>query len=223
VNENAVASARGASSAKRTKAAPVRLLGLVRSWVGAARHFPERVRHSQNRAEARDELAHARINSVLFICHGNICRSPFAAALFDQRIRALLPVQMLVRSAGFIGPGRQSPPLALSTASHHGLDLTPHRSVLVNQTIVDTSDLIVVMDPAQSMGLRRRFRIGNARILVLGDLDPQPIRRRTIRDPWGCDEKVFADSYSRIERCIDELVTLLTGQSAAASQRGVAT
>ena len=217
MNEKAVASARGASSAERTKAAPIRLLGLVRSWVGAARHFPERVRHNQNRAEARDELARAHINSVLFICHGNICRSPFAAGLFDQRIRALLPVQMLVRSAGFIGPGRQSPPLALSTASRHGLDMTAHRSVLVNQAIVDSSDLIVVMDPAQAMGLRRRFRLGKARILVLGDLDPQPIRRRTIRDPWGCDEKVFVDSYARIERCIDELVTLLTGRSDVAS------
>jgi protein-tyrosine phosphatase len=182
----------------------------IRSWLGDVRHFPERLKHDGRRARARAELQGVHIDSALFICHGNICRSPFAAALFDRSMRGRTRTRIVVASAGFIGPGRQSPQFALSTASRRGIDLSSHRSALITQGSVDATDLIVVMDPAQANALRQRFRIGRSRILILGDLDPEPIHRRTIRDPWGCDEQVFEESYARIERCIRALVTLLT-------------
>ena len=46
-----------------------------------------------------------------------------------------------------------------------------------------------------------------ARILVLGDLDPGPIQTRTIVDPYGGSQDVFAECYRRIDGC----VTVLTG------------
>ncbi|HEY4130491.1 MAG TPA: hypothetical protein VGM50_07725 [Gemmatimonadaceae bacterium] len=155
-------------------------------------------------------LAGLHIDSALFICHGNICRSPFAAATFDRAIRGRTRTRIAVASAGFIGPGRQSPQFALSTASRRGIDMSAHRSALITQASIQATDLVVVMDPAQASALRQRFPINPSRILILGDLDPEPIRRRTIRDPWGCDEDVFEASYARIDRCIRELVTLLT-------------
>jgi hypothetical protein len=47
-------------------------------------------------------------------------------------------------------------------------------------------------------------------VLVLGDLDPDPIVARTILDPWNGAADVFDESYARIDRCTRMLVQLMT-------------
>jgi protein-tyrosine-phosphatase len=53
-------------------------------------------------------------------------------------------------------------------------------------------------------------RVGRAELpaLILGDLDPESVVERTIVDPMGCSDEVFDESYTRIERCIRELIDL---------------
>jgi protein-tyrosine-phosphatase len=74
---------------------------------------------------------------------------------------------------------------------------------------VQTADLVVVMDAGQAMRLVRSFGASLEKTLVLGDLDPEPIQRRTITDPVDLGEDVFADTYARIDRCIRVLVDSL--------------
>jgi hypothetical protein len=56
--------------------------------------------------------------------------------------------------------------------------------------------------------LRRQFR-RRAGVLLLGDLDPGPIRTRAIRDPVEQPVQVFREVYARIDRCLEELVRAL--------------
>lgn len=142
---------------------------------------------------------------VLVVCHGNICRSPYAAA----RLHALVTAQgfaLEVRSAGFIGPDRPSPGNAIVTAAARGVDLKPHRSQLLNRTLIDTADLILVMEARQRAALELVFGAVRAPILLLGDFDPLPADTRTVRDPALQPRAVFAESYDRIDRCLDVLV-----------------
>jgi protein-tyrosine-phosphatase len=67
------------------------------------------------------------------------------------------------------------------------------------------ADLIVVMDSAQRREICDRFGRREPDVLVLGDLDPQAIDGRTIRDPVNQPLAVFEESYARIERCVREL------------------
>ncbi len=139
------------------------------------------------------------------VCHGNICRSPYAAG----RLQALLTVHGLhadIESAGFIGPDRPSPGNAIATASTRGIDLKPHRSQLLTQKLVDAAGLIVVMEARQAAALRVVFGAVRAPILILGDLDPLPAETRTVRDPALQPRAVFAESYDRIDRCTEALV-----------------
>jgi protein-tyrosine-phosphatase len=46
-------------------------------------------------------------------------------------------------------------------------------------------------------------------VLVLGDLDPLAIEGRTIPDPWGRDEQLLEQVYSRIDRCVEQLADLI--------------
>ena len=58
-------------------------------------------------------------------------------------------------------------------------------------------------------------RVGRTEIpvLILGDIDPEPVEERTIVDPMGRPDEIFDQSYARIERCIAELIALMSGPS----------
>lgn len=143
--------------------------------------------------------------SVLVVCHGNICRSPYAAAL----LRRSLPSQIRVGSAGFVGPGRSCPVVAVEVAAARGLDLSGHRSQVLTPPEVFAADLILVMDTTQHWAMRALFGRGGDDVLLLGDLDPGAIETREIRDPWEQPREVFELSYNRIDRCVAELVRAL--------------
>jgi protein-tyrosine phosphatase len=173
------------------------------------RRAPERMLHPLRRRAARRALRERDLpRSVVFICLGNICRSPYAAAAFA---RALPPSLRGIRStsAGLIGPNRPSPPEAVAVALARGIDLREHRSRLLDGAVVLQSDLIVVMAEDQRDAACESYGLDPRHLLVLGDLDPCPIDTRTIRDPWKEGEGVFAESYARIDRCVEALARAL--------------
>jgi len=167
---------------------------------------PSWLLHPLRRRAAREELRARAPRGILVLCHGNICRSPLAAALLS---RALGPAGIRVGSAGFIGPDRSSPPAAVAAAARRGVDLSGHRSRLLTADLVRGVDLIVVMDAAQRREVCDRFGRSPRDVIVLGDLDPAPIETRAIRDPVEQGPEVFEQSYARIDRCTQELARAL--------------
>lgn len=133
---------------------------------------------------------------VLFVCHGNICRSPYAEKVLEREARGRLGAV----SAGLMGPDRPAPEAALRVAAERGVDLEEHRSRLVSDDLLRSAALVVVMDPYQARALRDRH--GFRQSLVLGDLDPEPVRRRPIRDPIFRPPEFFREVYGRIDRCV---------------------
>jgi protein-tyrosine phosphatase len=176
------------------------------------RHLPDSLLHRIRRRAARRRLRSARLRTILFVCTGNICRSPFAAAAFREALPVPERDAITISSAGYVGPGRAPPVEALVSAQRHGLDISSHRSVLITPQAIRAADLIVVMAPDHGKYLRAGMHPRSRGLLVLGDLDPEPVARRTIQDPWGCEADVFEASYARIQRCVAELVELLTAE-----------
>lgn len=171
------------------------------------RRTPERILHPLRRRQALGALRRRpRPARLLAVCHGNICRSPVAAALLR---RELAPLAIEVASAGLIGPNRPAPREAVAAAARRGVDLSEHRSRLLTADLARAADLIVVMEPAQQRFVCERFGRWPRDVIVLGDLDPAPVEARTIRDPVEEGPEVFETSYARIERCVRELASVL--------------
>jgi len=194
----------------------------MRDLLLQVRRTPERLLHPLRRRKTLEGLRRRpRPHTLLVVCRGNICRSPFAAGLLR---RALSRVGVRVDSAGFVRPNCPAPPEAVAAAARHGVDLADHRSRLIAPDLARAADLIVVMDPVQQRDLRERFGRPARDLIVLGDLDPMPPQGaggaggpgggglRTIRDPIGQGPDVFETSYARIERCIAGLVSVLLSQ-----------
>jgi protein-tyrosine-phosphatase len=170
------------------------------------RHAPDRWWHPVRRSAVRAAVAQRRPGTVLVVCHGNICRSPFAAAVLR---RALTGTGIAVASAGFVGPGRRPPADAVSVAARRGVDLSAHRSQLLDAATVRGAGLVVVMEADQRRAICDRFGLRPRDVVVLGDFDPAPIETRTVRDPLNAPPAVFEAVYARIDACTGGLADAL--------------
>lgn len=83
----------------------------------------------------------ARVKRVVFVCAGNICRSPLAAA--HARALGLTAVSAGVRCVS----GHPVDPRAIRLAESHGLDIARERSAPIKDIKLSSTDLVVGMEP----------------------------------------------------------------------------
>ena len=139
------------------------------------------------------------IARVLVVCHGNICRSPFAAAYLSNRIP-----ELEVRSSGLAaGAAWPADPTAVRVAARHGLDLSQHHSRPLAPADLNEPDLVLVMEAAQAAAFRARAPALAERVYVLGDFLTAP--PFGIADPFGCSEAVFERTFAQIVAALDQL------------------
>jgi protein-tyrosine-phosphatase len=81
---------------------------------------------------------------VLFVCTGNQCRSPMAAAFLCASV-SKRGARLCVSSAGFLGGGVPPPENAVESLQAIGLDISSHRSRAVSPRLLDSAGLIVAM------------------------------------------------------------------------------
>lgn len=122
---------------------------------------------------------------VLFVCHGNICRSPIAEFVFKDMVkRYRLDDKFLINSAATsreeIGNGIYPPAREIMEAN--GVSCGEHRAVQVRRSDYDNYDYILIMDQRNLKNIGRIFG-GDPqnKVHLLLDWDENP---RDISDPW---------------------------------------
>ncbi len=138
--------------------------------------------------------------SVLFVCKGNICRSPFAEAyakgIFGEKVQ--------VSSGGYYPvENRVCPAQSVQSAKHFGIDLANHRSTLITEDSVGKAELIFTFDSENQRTLMKRYPFAKERIHRLGLLTPRG--PTFIKDPFGKSSTEFDAAYRNIMRLLDSL------------------
>ena len=109
--------------------------------------------------------------SVLFICTGNLYRSPLAAAFFRERLKAGNQTDWLVESAGtWTQPGQSAPPAVLRAAAKFGVLLEGHRSQLINADLLAQFDLALVMEKGHKEALDFEFPFASQKIRLFSQV-----------------------------------------------------
>jgi protein-tyrosine phosphatase len=144
----------------------------------------------------------SRVRSVLFVCKGNICRSPYAQRRFQQFLEAVDAFDVRVASAGIMTSQAAAPPGNASVAAaERGVPLDTHRPTQLTPDLMTTYDLVVVMEAGQLRWLRRAYPDRRDRIVLLSLMDNRQIgyARYHIADPFGQPIDAFRECYRRID------------------------
>jgi protein-tyrosine phosphatase len=150
--------------------------------------------------------------AVLFVCMGNICRSPTAEAVFRQLAPALAPdLEFEVDSAATHDYHLGAPPDARSqrAARQHGIDMSHLRARRLVAEDFERFDWIVVMDERnRSDALALSPVDSSARVVRLLDYAPdQPLR--DVPDPFYGKADDFAQVVGLIDAGVRGLICAL--------------
>ena len=153
---------------------------------------------------------------ILFVCHGNICRSPMAEFMFKDEVRRLgkedlYDADSAATSSEEIWNGIGNPvyPPAKMMLAQHGISCEGKRARLLKKEDYAHYDLIIGMD---EMNRRNMMRIlgsdPDGKVSLLLDLTDNP---RSVADPWytGDFQKTYDDISEGIAALLAKLESML--------------
>ncbi len=142
---------------------------------------------------------------IAVVCQGNICRSPFAAALLRRHLHSESN-RIRVHSAGMLPRvGVPSPATAIEAASRVAVDMQSHRSQPLSREIAESATVFVVFDEINLMAIRDRYPFISAPIVMLGSFLKTGEFPWMIADPDGGDLATFQSTYAQIATAVNGL------------------
>jgi len=137
--------------------------------------------------------------SVLFVCLGNICRSPLAEAAFRREAERLgLDVEVDSAGTGDWHIGYPPDPRAAAVAARNGIDISNLKARLVTAEDFRRFDHIVALDPNNLRDLERlRPAGGKARLSLLLD-HVEGRQGQAVADPYYGDDSHFDAAWDEV-------------------------
>jgi protein-tyrosine-phosphatase/predicted ATP-grasp superfamily ATP-dependent carboligase len=168
-------------------------------------------RPGARRKESEAAVAALRnARQVIFLCWGNICRSPFAGLYARQA----WPAEIAIQSRGlYLQRGRTSPGEAIEAARRLGIELDEHRSTILTSEEVRAADAIITFDEQIRRELLRQHPAARGKVFRFGALGKSA--DLSVDDPLGEDVSTFVEIYSQIKMVLDEAAQSFAGKPPA--------
>ena len=148
--------------------------------------------------------------NILFICTGNICRSPFAHALFAKLVTQKRLRGIVADSAGLIAlPGNSATYMAKRVAEEFEVDLSGHKAKSVSNALVAWSSLILVMEKSHEDTLLKDFPEAKGKTRLIRQFARFGSKRRGIVDPYGLKYDAYRFCFLDIEDAILGLIDFI--------------
>src|SRR3990167_5281266 len=143
------------------------------------------------------------MKSILFICTGNVCRSPMAEALFCKMIERRSDVK--VASAGvWAQQGRSASDEVLEVLTEHGINFSVFRSQPVTKDLVQQATHIFVMQSYHKQMLEDSYLEAKGKTFLLKLND-----QLDIEDPIGGNISVYQRCSQEIQSTLNDILTFI--------------
>ena len=140
----------------------------------------------------------AQVRRLVFVCHGNICRSAYADGLARRAV-------MNVASFGLsTSSGMAAWPLVQERALAHGLDLSDHRTTQIEDYAPQPGDYLLGMEVRHLRKLAANPKTASLPRGLLGAYASSPVPH--LHDPYQLDPAYMDLCLTRIERAVAGLV-----------------
>ena len=140
---------------------------------------------------------------VLFICTGNTCRSPMAEGIL-RKIANQKGLELSASSAGIFANSESPAAInAINSVGDVGVDIKGHRSKIVTEEIIDSSDLILTMTASHKDILVSNYPDKKYKIFLLNDYAFG--KEKDIQDPFGGNKAIYDKARDEIIYAIEKI------------------
>ncbi|MCC7429626.1 low molecular weight phosphotyrosine protein phosphatase [bacterium] len=142
---------------------------------------------------------------ILFVCAGNVCRSPMAKALFKKVVEENnLQNQVFVDSAGTLNSqvGYTASDFSVEICKENNLSLENHRAKQITKEDLENFDLIVTMDRKNQENVLKLANNSQQKekVVLIRNFDTET-KTLDVSDPYGLSIENYRETYKIIERC----------------------
>jgi len=140
---------------------------------------------------------------VLFVCTGNVCRSPMAEALLRHHLPS--DTSWRVASAGTSAFDGDAPSDGtIEALAEEKIALPAHRSRRLTEELVREAQVIVALTRSHRDDILDRFPIASQKVFLLKSFDPRAGDDKDVPDPIGSGLSVY-------RRCRDSIASAIPG------------
>jgi protein-tyrosine-phosphatase len=143
------------------------------------------------------------MKTILFVCSGNLCRSPMAEGFLQRRLTLEgRDGEFRVRSAGtWAVAGAPASTPAVQVMDERGVEIGDHRTHDLIAEDVESADLILTMTEGHAQAVRRSWPQHERKVHLLSEMVG---RRYDIEDPYGSSIEVYRACADEIEALIED-------------------
>lgn len=178
-----------------------------------AEHFGTRIAGLKNHREAQAPSLSASVTAarargepahIVFVCQGNICRSPYAELKAKQLLAAQAD-KVVFSSAGMLPRNsRPSPAVAVGAAAQLGVDMAHHQSRYANEALMREATAVIIFDAINLQSVLDRYPAMKDKVYFIGENSANE-GASEVADPEGKNAASFVNTYEQINRYLTKL------------------
>ena len=152
---------------------------------------------------------------ILFVCTGNTCRSPMAAALFNHLGNDAGCQAESAGVAAFPGQPASAPAVEVMQAVY-GIDLSGHRARNITRSLAEAFDLVLTMTEEHRQVLQQAMPELGGKLQTLARAAGQD--GPDVLDPYGCQAEQYAQTAAQLDALLRLLLARCCGKDACSQK-----
>ncbi len=160
------------------------------------------------------------MKKILFVCTGNICRSPMAEGFFRELTKNKEGYQSL--SAGLAAIDGQPPSThSVTSMQEVGVDIAAQKSTQISPELVESVDYIFGLADGHVENMVRYFPQAREKIFLLREfVEDLPVHERGISDPIGGSVEIYKLCRDQIKQGVESIIPFIEQQSMTEQKKG---